>query len=87
MREVAELLESEYDIDDSHDTVYKSVREMREAGVFRDTILPNEAYYRFALFEFTLTPEGFADGWRDAMAHVRDERHTLFYFLADGEYQ
>ncbi len=60
---------------------------MREEGVFREAIVPNEEYYTFALFEFKFDPEHFADEWHDAMVHIRDDPHTLFYFLSDGEYQ
>jgi len=86
-RELTGVLEEAYDIDVSHVTVSESIRRMREAGVFREAIIPNEAYYVFALFEFKFDPAGFEAGWRDAMEHIRDDRHTLFFFLADGEYQ
>jgi DNA-binding Lrp family transcriptional regulator len=86
-RELTDILAEEHDIDVSHVTVSESIRTMREDGVFREAILPNEAYFRFAFFEFKLDPGGFEEGWRDAMAYVRDDEHTLFYFLADGEYQ
>jgi DNA-binding Lrp family transcriptional regulator len=85
-RELTDILETEYGIDVSHVTVSESIREMREEGVFRRAILPNETYYRFALLEFSFNPENFADHWREAMEHIRDDPHTLFYFLADGEY-
>ena len=86
-RELADLLESEYGIDVSHVTVSESIRGMREEGVFRETIVPNEDLFNFALFEFKFNPEHFADSWHDAMVAIRDDRHTLFYFLSDGEYQ
>ncbi|WP_435063028.1 Lrp/AsnC family transcriptional regulator [Halobaculum sp. EA56] len=86
-RELAEVLEAEYDIDVSHVTVSESIRKMRAEGVFRDAIIPNEEYYVFGLFEFQLDPTRFADEWRDAMAYIRDDPQTLFYFLSTGEYQ
>ncbi|WP_254768987.1 Lrp/AsnC family transcriptional regulator [Salinilacihabitans rarus] len=86
-RELTDVLAAEYDIDVSHVTVSESIRRMREEGVFREAIVPNEAYYVFALFEFKFDPSGFADGWREAMEHVREDEHTLFFFLSDGEYQ
>jgi DNA-binding Lrp family transcriptional regulator len=86
-RELTDVLEREYDIDVSHVTVSKSIRKMREAGVFRETIIPNEAYFTFALFEFKFNPEHFAEEWRAAMEYIRDHENTLFYFLSDGEYQ
>jgi hypothetical protein len=39
------------------------------------------------LFEFKFNPEHFADEWRSAMEYIRDDPHTMFYFLSDGEYQ
>lgn len=86
-RELTEVLERKYDIDVSHVTISQSIREMRDEGVFREAIVPNEAYYYFALFEFKFNPENFADGWRDALAAIRDDEHTLFFFLSDGVYQ
>jgi hypothetical protein len=60
---------------------------MREEGVFREAIIPNEEYFYFTLFEFKFNPENFESGWREAMEFIRDSPNTLFYFLSDGEYQ
>ncbi|QDX40933.1 winged helix-turn-helix domain-containing protein [Salarchaeum sp. JOR-1] len=86
-RDLTDILDQEYDIDVSHVTVSESIRKMRRAGVFREAIIPNEAYFIFALMEFKFNPEHFAEGWRDAMEYIRDHENTLFYFLSDGEYQ
>lgn len=86
-RELADILEDEYDIDVSHVTVSESIRKMREEGVFREAIIPNEEFYIFGLFEFKFNPEYFADEWRAAMEYIRDSPNTIFYFLSDGEYQ
>ncbi|WP_435359507.1 Lrp/AsnC family transcriptional regulator [Haloarchaeobius sp. DFWS5] len=86
-RDLARILADEYDIDVSHVTVSETIRKMRERGVFREAIIPNEEYFIFGLFEFKFNPEHFADEWYDAMTTIRDDPHTLFYFLSDGEYQ
>ncbi|WP_336037066.1 winged helix-turn-helix domain-containing protein [Halobacterium yunchengense] len=86
-RDLAEILERDYGIDVSHVTVSESIRKMREDDVFREAIVPNEEYFMFSLLEFKFNPEYFADEWRAAMEYIRDSRHTLFYFLSDGEYQ
>jgi len=86
-RELADLLDEKHDISVSHVTVSESIRKMRQHGVFREAIVPNEEYFNFALFEFKFNPEHFEDGWREAMQTIRDDRHTMFYFLSDGEYQ
>ncbi|WP_254271182.1 winged helix-turn-helix domain-containing protein [Haloarcula marina] len=86
-RELAEILDEKYGIDVSHVTVSESIRKMREEEVFREAIVPNEALFNFALFEFKFNPEHFAEEWHDAMVAIRDDEHTLFYFLSDGEYQ
>ncbi|WP_231184917.1 winged helix-turn-helix domain-containing protein [Haladaptatus sp. DYF46] len=86
-RELTTILAEEYDIEVSHVTVSESIREMRNEGVFREAIIPNEEYYIFGLFEFKFNPEHFADSWRAAMEYIRDDPNTLFYFLSDGEYQ
>ncbi|MFC7069240.1 winged helix-turn-helix domain-containing protein [Halobaculum lipolyticum] len=86
-RELAGVLADEYGIEVSHVTVSETLRKMRERGVFRDAIVPNEDYYVFGLFEFKFDPSNFADEWRAAMAYIRDDPHTLLYFLSDGEYQ
>jgi len=86
-RDLTDILEADYDIDVSHVTVSESIRKMRDEGVFREAIIPNETYFIFALFEFKFNPEHFAEGWREAMEYIRDHENTLFYFLSDGEYQ
>jgi len=86
-RDLTEVLEEEYDIDVSHVTVSQSIRKMREAGVFREAIIPNEEYFSFALFEFKFNPEHFSEKWRAAMEYIADAENTLLYCLADGEYQ
>jgi DNA-binding Lrp family transcriptional regulator len=86
-RDLADILEAKHDIDVSHVTVSESIRAMREEGVFREAIIPNEAYFYFALFEFKFDPEHFETGWREAMEYVRESQNTLLYFLSDGEYQ
>lgn len=86
-RKLTEVLEEEHDIDVSHVTVSESIRKMRQQGVFREAIVPNEEYFIFGLFEFKFNPENFEENWRDAMEYIRDDQHTLFYFLSDGEYQ
>jgi len=86
-RDLARILDEKYGIDVSHVTVSESIRGMREEGVFREAIIPNEEYFYFALFEFKFNPEHFDSGWRSAMEFIRDSPNTLFYFLSDGEYQ
>lgn len=86
-RELAHILEAEHGISVSHVTVSESIRKMREEDVFREALIPNEAYFNFALFEFKFDPGNFEENWRDAMDAIRSDRHTLFYFLSDGEYQ
>jgi len=86
-RDLRDILDEEYDIDVSHVTVSESIRKMREEGVFREAIVPNEEYYLFSMFEFKFNGEHFAEGWRAAMEHIRDDEHTLLFFLSDGEYQ
>lgn len=86
-RNLTEVLAEKYDIEVSHVTVSESIRKMRDAGVFREAVIPNEAYFIFALFEFKFNPEHFAEGWREAMEYIQNDENTLFYFLSDGEYQ
>lgn len=86
-RELASTLGEKYGIDISHVTVSESIRGMREAGVFREAILPNEDYFNFALFEFRFETSDFGDQWEDAMHYIMDDPHTLLYFISNGEYQ
>jgi len=86
-RDLSRILEEKYDIAVSHVTVSESIRGMREEGVFREAVIPNEEYFIFGLFEFRFNTERFEEGWRDAMEYIRDSPNTLFYFLSDGEYQ
>ncbi|PSQ37494.1 winged helix-turn-helix domain-containing protein [Halobacteriales archaeon QS_9_70_65] len=63
-RDLARILEEKYDIDVSHVTVSESIRGMREEGVFREAIIPNEEYFYFGMFEFKFDPGNFAEEWR-----------------------
>lgn len=86
-RDLARILEDEHGIEVSHVTVSESIRGMREEGVFREAIIPNEEYFIFGMFEFKINPEHFDEHWREAMEAIRDSPNTLMYFLSDGEYQ
>ena len=86
-RDLADILAEKYGIDVSHVTVSESIRGMREEGVFREAIIPNEEYFYFSLFEFKFDPSHFAEHWRAAMEAIREDEHTLFYSLSTGTYQ
>lgn len=86
-RELADILEEKYEIDISHVTVSESIRKMREYGVFRNAIMPNENFFNFALFEFKFNAVDFAEKWRPAMEDIIEDEHTLMYFISNGEYQ
>ena len=86
-RQLTDVLAADYYIEVSHVTVSESIRRMREEGVFREAVIPNEEYFIFGLFEFKFDATHFAEGWRPAMEYIRDSPNTLFYFLSDGEYQ
>lgn len=86
-RELTRILADEYDISVSHVTVSQSIKKMRDAGVFREAIIPNESYFSYALFEFRFNTENFAREWRDAMNYIREDEHTLLFFNSNGEYQ
>ncbi len=85
-RELSEVLSEEHDIDVSHVTVNKSVRSMKEAGVFREAIMPNDRYFVFTFLEFKFDPSHFAEEWRETMEYLRGHKNTVLYCLSDGEY-
>jgi DNA-binding Lrp family transcriptional regulator len=86
-QEIRDRLESKYDIETSRVTISESIRKMREAGVFREAVIPNEEYLFFSLFEYQFFPPNFDEEWRDALEFIQDNEHTLLFFLADGQYQ
>lgn len=86
-KELRDLLEEKYGIDVSRVTVSESIRQMRGEGVFRETVIPNEEYLFFSLFEYQFFPPNFDTEWREALEFIRTDKHTLFFFLADGQYQ
>jgi DNA-binding Lrp family transcriptional regulator len=86
-KELRDILDEKYDIDISRVTVSESIRQMRNEGVSRNAIIPNEEYLFFTLFEYKFFPPNFADRWRDVLEFIRSSKHTLLFFLADGEYQ
>ncbi|WP_135828453.1 winged helix-turn-helix domain-containing protein [Halorussus halobius] len=86
-RELADRLEEEHGIDVSHVTVSETIRKMREAGVYREAIMPNESFYNFALFEFKFNTDNFDERWEDAMEAIERDKQTLMFFISNGEYQ
>lgn len=86
-KELRDRLEEKYGIDISRVTVSESIRQMREEDVFRESIFPNEKYLFFALFEYQFFPPNFSDEWYDALQYIRDDEHTVLFFLANGQYQ
>lgn len=85
-QELRDILEEEHGISTSRVTVSESIRQMREANVFREAIIPNEEYLLFSLFEFQFFPPNFDDHWREVLEFIHDDEHTLMFFLADGVY-
>lgn len=85
--EIRDILDEKHDIQVSRVTVSESIRQMREAEVFHEAVIPNEKYLFFSLFEYKFYPPNFKDNWRPAMDAVRDDEHTFLFFLSDGEYQ
>jgi len=86
-KELRNILEAKYDISISRVTVSESIRQMRDEGVFREAVIPNEEYLFFALFEYQFFPPNFSEEWYDALEYIRYNKHTLLFFLADGQYQ
>jgi DNA-binding Lrp family transcriptional regulator len=85
-QEIRDRLREKYGIDTSRVTISESIRQMREEGVFREAVIPNEEYLFFSLFEYQFFPPNFDEEWRDALERIRDDEHTLLFFLADGQY-
>ncbi|NKE37487.1 winged helix-turn-helix domain-containing protein [Natronococcus sp. JC468] len=86
-QEIRDRLESKHDIETSRVTISESIRKMREAGVFREAVIPNEEFLFFSLFEYQFFPPNFDAEWRDALEFIQEDEHTLLFFLADGQYQ
>ncbi|NUE03696.1 Lrp/AsnC family transcriptional regulator [Halorubraceae archaeon YAN] len=86
-QEIRDILKEKYNIKTSRVTISEAIRKMREEGVFREAIIPNEEYLFFSLFEYQFFPPNFDEHWRDALRFIRDDEHTLLFFLSDGKYQ
>ena len=86
-REICDRLKDEYGIETSRVTVSESIRQMREEGIFREAVIPNEEFLFFSLFEYQFYPPNFHEEWRDALESIRNDEHTLFFFLSDGSYK
>jgi DNA-binding Lrp family transcriptional regulator len=86
-QEIRDRLREKHDIEASRVTISESIRKMREEGVFREAVIPNEEYLFFSLFEYQFFPPNFDEEWKDALETIRNDEHTLLFFLADGQYQ
>ncbi len=86
-RELSKILKTKYGISLSHTRISEILREMKERGVFRESIIPNENMFTFFLLEISFNNEHFRDEWRSALDYIVNDPHTLLFFITDGVYR
>ena len=86
-RELSKILKTKYGISLSHTRISEILREMKEKGVFRESVIPNENMFTFFLLEISFNNEHFRDEWRKALDYILNDPHTLLFFITDGVYR
>ena len=85
-RELSAILEAEYDVSLSHNRINEILRELAEAEVFRETIIPNEGLFNHYLFRIAFFHPNFAEYWEDCYWSLVDDPHVMMFFNADSDY-
>ncbi|MFB6078874.1 MAG: helix-turn-helix domain-containing protein [Halarchaeum sp.] len=85
-RELSSILDEEYDISLSHNRINEILRELSDAGAFRETILPAKEMFRHYLFRIAFHYPNFEDEWEECYWDLVDDPHVLLFFNADSDY-
>ena len=85
-RELADVLEAEYGISLSHNRVNEILRELGDAGVFRETMIPDESLFSHYLFRIAFFYPNFEAHWEDCYWALVEDPHVLMFFNADSHY-
>jgi len=85
-RELSDILDTEFDVDLSHNRINEILREMSEAGLFRETIVPDEEIFHHYLFRIAFDYSNFESHWEACYWDLVEDPHVLMFFNADSHY-
>ena len=85
-RALSDIIEAEYGISLSHNRINEILREMRDRGLYHETMLPDESLFNHYLFRLAFNYENFESHWEDCYYDLLEDPHVLMFFNADSEY-
>ena len=86
LRGLSRILKEKYGITLSHTRIAEILKEMKDAGVMREVVMPNENYFIFAFMEMSFNNQNFK-GWRMAYNYLLSSPNVIMLLATDGDYR
>lgn len=83
VRELTDVLETEYDIDLSHNRVNDILNEIKEQDFYQETGLLNKSLLNYHLFRIAFHYPSFEERWEDCYTDLMNDPHVVMFFNAD----
>jgi len=87
VRELRDVLESEYDISLSHNRINDILREFKSDGLYRFSAMLNEALFEQYLFQVSFHYPEFGNRWEECYTDLVRDPHVIIFFTAERYYQ
>lgn len=87
VRELRDVLESEYDISLSHNRVNDILREFKSDSLYQFSATLNEAMFKQYFFQVSFHSPEFENRWEECYTDLVRDPHVIMFFTADRYYQ
>ncbi len=87
VRELTDILDSEYGISLSHNRVNDILREIRDRNLYDDIALLNKDLLNYHLFRIAFHYPSFEERWEDCYTDLVNDPHVVMFFNADDYHQ
>jgi len=85
LRELSRILKEKYDISLSHTRIAEILNEIKQKGIMREVIIPNENFFIFAFLEMKFNKESFEE-WKRAHDYLISSPNVIMFITTDGDY-
>jgi hypothetical protein len=86
LRSLSRILKEKYNITLSHTRIAEILKEMKDKGVMREVVMPNENYFIFAFMEISFSNQNF-HAWRNAYNYLLSSPNVIMLLATDGDYR
>ncbi len=86
LRSLSRILKEKYNITLSHTRIAEILKEMKDKGVMREVVMPNENYFIFAFMEMSFNNQNFK-AWRPAYNYLLASPNVIMLLATDGDYR